>query len=181
MIPSVHEDEDHRGRPRYTLTETEHGHAWGVCAEAEGLFGEPQRGTYELFGWVPQAEVHGWVGNRVWLVPDDPLNCSDRRVRELLGDAQQQSSRQQASHRCPAGQLLQVRSAQPVSGSVVQGVERRPGQPVAVLSQALGDIPGVVAAVRLDRLDGQCEREGRDPPVGVAGPLPAEYRSLGQR
>ncbi|MCX5392152.1 barstar family protein [Streptomyces sp. NBC_00094] len=77
MIPGVHEDEDHRGRTRYTLTETEHGHAWGVCAEAEGLFGEPRRGTYELFGWVPQAEqaeqagVGGWVGHRLWLVPDD--------------------------------------------------------------------------------------------------------------
>lgn len=71
MIPSVHEDENHRGRTRYTLTGTEHGHAWGVCAEVEGLFGEPRRGIYELFGWVPQAAVHGWVGNRVWLVPDD--------------------------------------------------------------------------------------------------------------
>ncbi len=74
MIPTVHEDEGHRGRARYTrytLTEEEHGHAWGVCAEVEGLFGEPQRGTYELFGWVPQAEVRGWVGDRVWLVPDD--------------------------------------------------------------------------------------------------------------
>ncbi|MGW2256120.1 DIP1984 family protein [Kitasatospora sp. NPDC001660] len=65
------EDENHRGRTRYTLAETEHGHAWGVCAEAEGLFGEPQRGTYELFGWIPQAEVHGWIGSRVWLVPED--------------------------------------------------------------------------------------------------------------
>ncbi|WP_443056155.1 non-homologous end-joining DNA ligase LigD [Streptomyces sp. NBC_00239] len=41
------------------------------CAEAEGLFGESRPGTYELFGWVPQAEVGGWVGNRVGLVPDD--------------------------------------------------------------------------------------------------------------
>jgi hypothetical protein len=72
MIPTVHEDEKHRGRTRYTLAETEHGHAWGVCAEAEGLFGEPQRGTYELFGWVPEgAEPRSWVGSRVWLVPDD--------------------------------------------------------------------------------------------------------------
>ncbi|WSQ09505.1 barstar family protein [Streptomyces sp. NBC_01231] len=71
MIPTVHEDEDHRRRMRYTLAETEHGYAWGVCAETEGLFGEPQRRTYELFGWVPQAEVRGWVGNRVWLVPED--------------------------------------------------------------------------------------------------------------
>ncbi|WP_433401925.1 barstar family protein [Streptomyces sp. CA-146814] len=67
----MHEDEGHRGRARYTLTEEEHGHAWGVCAEVEGLFGEVQRGTYKLFGWVPRTEVHGWVGDRVWLVPDD--------------------------------------------------------------------------------------------------------------
>ncbi|GAA3074370.1 barstar family protein [Streptomyces glomeratus] len=67
----MHEDENHRRRTRYTLTETEHSHAWGVCAEVEGLFGEPRRGTYELVGWVPQADVRGWVGNRVWLVPDD--------------------------------------------------------------------------------------------------------------
>ncbi|MFF3330092.1 hypothetical protein ACFYWX_11110 [Streptomyces sp. NPDC002888] len=70
-MPIVHEDENHRRRTRYTLAETEHGHAWGVCAEVEGLFGEPERGTYELFGWIPQAEVRGWVGKRVWLVPDD--------------------------------------------------------------------------------------------------------------
>jgi RNAse (barnase) inhibitor barstar len=38
----------------------------------DGLFGEPRRGTYELFGWVPAgAGVRGWVGSRVWLVPDD--------------------------------------------------------------------------------------------------------------
>ncbi|MEU4213728.1 hypothetical protein AB0F13_27805, partial [Streptomyces sp. NPDC026206] len=72
MIPTVHEDQDHSGRVRYTLTETEHDHVWGVCAEAEGLFGGPRRGTYELFGWVPEgAEVRGWVGSRVWLVPED--------------------------------------------------------------------------------------------------------------
>ncbi|MEV5731055.1 barstar family protein [Streptomyces pharetrae] len=71
MIPTVHEDEGHRRRARYTLADEEHGHVWGVCAEVEGLFGEPQRGTHELFGWVPQAEVRGWVGDRVWLVPDD--------------------------------------------------------------------------------------------------------------
>ncbi|MCC3769163.1 barstar family protein [Streptomyces sp. UNOC14_S4] len=72
MIPAVHGDRERRGRVRYTLTETEHGHAWGVCAEADGLFGELRRGTYELFGWVPEgAEVRGWVGSRVWLVPED--------------------------------------------------------------------------------------------------------------
>ncbi|MFD4237473.1 hypothetical protein [Streptomyces sp. NPDC058542] len=71
MIPTVHEDESHRRRVRYTLADEEHGHVWGVCAEVEGLFGEPQRGTYELFGWVAQAEARGWLGNRVWLVPDD--------------------------------------------------------------------------------------------------------------
>ncbi|MFC1402233.1 MULTISPECIES: barstar family protein [Streptacidiphilus] len=71
MMPTVHEDGKHRGRTRYTLVETEHGHAWGVCAGAEGLFGEPRRGAYELFGWVPQTEVRSWVGSRVWLVPED--------------------------------------------------------------------------------------------------------------
>ncbi|MEV7597161.1 barstar family protein [Kitasatospora sp. NPDC089797] len=71
MIPTVQEDGNHRGRTRYTLVETEHGRAWGVCAEVEGLFGEPRRGTYELFGWVPRTEVRGWVGSRVWLVPED--------------------------------------------------------------------------------------------------------------
>lgn len=71
MIPTVHEDKSHRRRVRYTLADEEHGHVWGVCAEVEGLFGEPQRGTYELFGWVAQAEARGWLGNRVWLVPDD--------------------------------------------------------------------------------------------------------------
>ncbi|WP_330286803.1 barstar family protein [Streptomyces sp. NBC_00576] len=72
MISTVHEDKNDHGRARYTLTGTEHGHAWGVCAEAEGLFGEPLRGTYELFGWVGEgAEVHGWAGSRVWLVPED--------------------------------------------------------------------------------------------------------------
>ncbi|GCE00593.1 barstar family protein [Embleya hyalina] len=71
MIPTVHENGSHRSRTRYTLVETEHGHLWGVCAEVAGLFGEPRRGTYELFGWVPRAEVRGWVGTRVWLVPED--------------------------------------------------------------------------------------------------------------
>lgn len=72
MISTVHEDENDRGRARYTLTETGNGHAWGVCVEAEGLFGEPRRGTYELFGWVDEgAELRGWAGSRVWLVPDD--------------------------------------------------------------------------------------------------------------
>ncbi len=38
----------------------------------EGLFGEARRGTYELFRWDPQgAEVRGWAGRRVWLVPED--------------------------------------------------------------------------------------------------------------
>lgn len=57
---------------RYTLIDTEQGHAWGSCAEVEGLFGEPLRGTYELFGWVPETpEVRGWLGSRVWLVAED--------------------------------------------------------------------------------------------------------------
>ncbi|MFI8944282.1 barstar family protein [Streptomyces syringium] len=72
MISAVHEDENKRGYARYTLTGTEDGQVWGVCAEAEGLFGESQRGTYELLGWVPEESgVPAWVGSRVWLVPDD--------------------------------------------------------------------------------------------------------------
>ncbi|WP_332757565.1 barstar family protein [Streptomyces sp. MT206] len=74
MISTVHEDEKERVSARYTLTETEHGRVWGVCAEAEGLFRQSPRGTYELFGWVPEESASGvptWVGSRVWLVPND--------------------------------------------------------------------------------------------------------------
>lgn len=57
---------------RYTLRETERGHVWGVCVEADGVFGDLQRGTYELFGWVPDgAEIRGWAGSRVWMVPQE--------------------------------------------------------------------------------------------------------------
>ncbi|MGW1956960.1 barstar family protein [Streptomyces sp. NPDC001920] len=80
----MHEDRGRRGQGRYRLTDADTGRVWGVCAEVEGLFAEPRRGTYELFGWVPQgAEVRGWVGVRVWLVPED------RRLDAwLLEDAQ---------------------------------------------------------------------------------------------
>ncbi|WP_211238533.1 hypothetical protein [Actinomadura rifamycini] len=62
---------EHRGRGRFTLVAAEDDHVLGVCAAVDGLFGEPERGTYELLGWVPDgAGVHGWVGDRVWLVPD---------------------------------------------------------------------------------------------------------------
>ncbi|MBM9506049.1 barstar family protein [Actinacidiphila acididurans] len=73
MIPFVQVDETPGGQARYTLTDAEDGHVWGVCSEVEGLFGEPERGMYELFGWVAEgAEVlRGWVGSRVWLVPED--------------------------------------------------------------------------------------------------------------
>lgn len=72
MISTVYEDRGHGGHGRYALTEPEHGHAWGVCAAADGFFGEPRRGTYELFDWVPEdVAVRGWIGSRVWLVPDD--------------------------------------------------------------------------------------------------------------
>lgn len=74
-VHAVHEgmaSGDRRGPGRYTLTETEHGRVWGVCDAVDGLFGEPRRGTYELFGWIPEAvEAGDWVGSRVWLVPDD--------------------------------------------------------------------------------------------------------------
>ncbi|MFV2173100.1 barstar family protein [Actinomadura sp. LOL_016] len=64
-------DGNHRGPSRYTLIDTEDDHVLGVCAAVDGLFGEPERGMYELFGWSPEgAEVRGWVGARVWLVPD---------------------------------------------------------------------------------------------------------------
>ncbi|MFI9586905.1 barstar family protein [Streptomyces sp. NPDC052236] len=86
MILTMHQDEDRHGRARYTLTGTEHGHVWGVCAEAEGLFGEPRRGTYELFGWVPEgAEVRGWAGSRVWLVPEDEALGSSLLEDEARG------------------------------------------------------------------------------------------------
>lgn len=84
MIFAVHEDENKRGYARYTLTGMKDGQVWGVCAEVEGLFGEPQRGTYELFGWVPERSgVPAWVGSRVWLVPDD-----DALEAWLLEDAE---------------------------------------------------------------------------------------------
>ncbi|MGX1672508.1 barstar family protein [Streptomyces sp. NPDC055400] len=82
----MHEGERHRGQSRYALTETEHGRPWGACAAVDGLFGEPQRGIYELFGWVPEKrEVRGWVGNRVRLVPADKALGS-----WLLADAESQ-------------------------------------------------------------------------------------------
>lgn len=72
MITQAHGESDQRGRERYALTDTHHGHIWGVCEAVDGLFGEPRRGTYELFGWVPgNGDVRGWVGSRAWLVPDD--------------------------------------------------------------------------------------------------------------
>ncbi|MEU5286488.1 barstar family protein [Streptomyces sp. NPDC020755] len=88
MIAAVYENGDERVSARYTLTETEHGHVWGVCAEAEGMFGEPQRGTYELFGWVPEVSgVRAWLGSRVWLVPDDePLDAWLLEDAERLGE-----------------------------------------------------------------------------------------------
>ncbi len=68
----MHEDEGDRGQGRYTLTDTDDGHVWGVCAEVGGLFGGRGRGTYELFGWVLEGVgVRGWLGSRVWLVPED--------------------------------------------------------------------------------------------------------------
>ncbi|KOU81731.1 MULTISPECIES: barstar family protein [Streptomyces] len=72
MMSGVQEKEARRGRTRYRLTDTERGHAWGDCAEAEGLFGQAWRETYELFDWVPEgAGVLGWVGREVWWVPQD--------------------------------------------------------------------------------------------------------------
>ncbi|GGV56514.1 hypothetical protein GCM10010245_89470 [Streptomyces spectabilis] len=96
MISAVHEDENRRGSARYTLTGTEDGHVRGVCAEVDGLFGEPPREMYELFGWVPpEPSVPARVGNRVWLVPDDKALDA-----WLLEDAESsgQSRRQSAAH-----------------------------------------------------------------------------------
>lgn len=71
-MTTVGEDRDFGGQGRYTLTDAEHGHVWGVAAEADGLFGEPRRATYELLGWEPEVpETLGWLGVRLWLVPED--------------------------------------------------------------------------------------------------------------
>ncbi|MEU6847368.1 barstar family protein [Streptomyces sp. NPDC046716] len=68
----MHEDQTAHDSALYTLIGTEPGHVWGVCPVVEGLFGEPQRGTYEMFDWVAQGSgVPAWAGRRVWLVPDD--------------------------------------------------------------------------------------------------------------
>ncbi|MEU9104971.1 hypothetical protein AB0D54_11485 [Streptomyces xanthophaeus] len=65
-------DDDGRGRARYTLTRAQDAHVWGVCAEAEGLFGTPWRRAYALSGWVPEgAGMRGWTGHEVWCVPED--------------------------------------------------------------------------------------------------------------
>lgn len=83
VIPPVDDDRDHRGHGRFTLTETKHGRVWGVCSVVDGLFTEPARGTYELFGWVPEGTgVKGWIGTRVWLVSGD-----ESLDPWLLGDA----------------------------------------------------------------------------------------------
>ncbi|MFJ8662296.1 hypothetical protein [Streptomyces sp. NPDC093795] len=60
----------------HALIRSEDDHVWGVCHTVEGLYREPERGTYELTGWVPDgADVReGWLGERVWLAPggDEP-------------------------------------------------------------------------------------------------------------
>ncbi|MEU4076522.1 hypothetical protein DEJ45_21420 [Streptomyces venezuelae] len=67
-----------RRRPLFaslSLIREEDRHVWGTCAEAEGFFGEPECGSYELRGWVPEpvgAAAAGWLGSRIWLVPEDP-------------------------------------------------------------------------------------------------------------
>ncbi|MEV5827565.1 barstar family protein [Spirillospora sp. NPDC052242] len=63
---------EHRGHGRFALVDTDDDHVLGMCAAVDGLFGKPECGTYELFGWAPEgAEIQGWVGDRVWLLPDD--------------------------------------------------------------------------------------------------------------
>ncbi|MFI6939908.1 hypothetical protein ACIBI4_11580 [Streptomyces sp. NPDC050418] len=71
----MHGGGEHRGPGRYTLTDSENGHVWGVCTEVEGLFRDPVRGTYELLDWVPvRNEVPGWIGSSVWLVPTEGMH-----------------------------------------------------------------------------------------------------------
>ncbi|WP_030395294.1 barstar family protein [Kitasatospora purpeofusca] len=72
MMRTVQKEEECRGRTRFTLVESGGGRSWGACAEADGLFGEPRHGTYELLGWTPEGSgPRGWAGRSVWLVPDD--------------------------------------------------------------------------------------------------------------
>ncbi|MFI5992924.1 barstar family protein [Streptomyces sp. NPDC051362] len=72
MMRAVPEKTDHRRLGRYALVDTGSDHVWGVCGEVEGLFRDPPRATYELFGWTSDGPVaEGWVGAYVWLVPAD--------------------------------------------------------------------------------------------------------------
>ncbi|MFF7586060.1 barstar family protein [Kitasatospora purpeofusca] len=87
MMRTVQKEEEYRGQARFTLVESGGGRSWGACAEAEGLFGEPRYGTYELFGWTPEGSgPRGWAGRSVWLVPDDevldPWLLEDARTLE---------------------------------------------------------------------------------------------------
>ncbi|WP_345282286.1 hypothetical protein [Kitasatospora albolonga] len=61
------------GVARYALVGWDRSEVWGTCEEVTGLSGEDRRETYELFGWVPeQGTAAGWLGDRVWLVPQGP-------------------------------------------------------------------------------------------------------------
>ncbi|MFC8087231.1 hypothetical protein [Streptomyces sp. NPDC057340] len=89
MMWTVGEHDDDRATRRFRLTDTEDGLPWGICDSVDGLFGEPARGTYELFGWVPAAgEVRGWIGSRVWLLPDDAAAGGEDQGPWLLEDAE---------------------------------------------------------------------------------------------
>lgn len=84
MIPFVVDQRRDRGHSRFTVRETEHGRLWGTCSAVDGLFTDPARGTYELFDWIPEGAVpRGWIGARVWLVPEDKTLGP-----WLLGDAE---------------------------------------------------------------------------------------------
>ncbi|MEU7292364.1 barstar family protein [Streptomyces exfoliatus] len=79
----------------HALIRTEDDHVWGVCPTMEGLYGDPERGTYELRGWVPEGAGvrEGWLGESVWLVPaDDEPGSEHAEYREhdawLLADAE---------------------------------------------------------------------------------------------
>ncbi|MFI5531855.1 barstar family protein [Kitasatospora sp. NPDC051853] len=72
---------------RYALVDSESGEAWGTCDEVTGLSGEDRRRTYELSGWLPAQDgaTPGWLGDRVWLVPEGP-GRPDPEDPWLLGD-----------------------------------------------------------------------------------------------
>ncbi len=62
----------------------------------------------------------------------------------------------------------------------MQRLERRTGQPVAVLREVRRYVPCPIGGAGLDRGDGKRQREGTDRRVRVTRPLPAEDGRLGE-